>query len=84
MANELLGLQIPLTYGLKSLMQGLCRGIILVPTNQYYHTKFLKKHYMSWDSCVHCIPLVGGCPVLVTLIASMILNLDLFSEKFHH
>lgn len=44
MANQFLDLQIPLTGSLKNHMQGLCRGIILEPTNQYSGTRFLKNH----------------------------------------
>lgn len=43
MANQLPELHISLKYGLTNHMQSKYRGVILVPTNQYLQTKFLKK-----------------------------------------
>lgn len=43
MENQLLELQISHKYGLINHMQSIRRGVILVPTNQYFSTKYVKK-----------------------------------------
>lgn len=77
MANQLPELHISLKYGLTNHMQSKYRGVILVPTNQYLQTKFLKKckKCTCHESCVLPILSAGGCLVLFGWVFLVVVGL---------